>query len=88
MSDINMDTLYSTCTASKESGLSTRQLYYWELIGLIQPRYETFGVRRFRRYTRQDLEMLKQAKAMLEEGYTLSAVKSRLGKGQNGNGRL
>lgn len=87
MSDINMDTLYSTCTASRESGLSTRQLYYWELIGLIQPRYETFGVRQFRRYSQKDLEILKRAKRMLDEGYTLKAVKSRLVRGQNGNGR-
>ncbi len=73
-----METLYSTCTVSKESGLSARQLYYWELIGLICPRYETFGMRRFRRYTEEDLGFLKIAKQLLDQGYTLQAVKQNI----------
>lgn len=73
-----METLYSTCTISKESGLSARQLYYWELIGLICPRYETFGMRRFRRYTQEDLRYLKFAKQLLDQGYTLQAVKQNI----------
>jgi DNA-binding transcriptional MerR regulator len=70
--------LYSTCAVIKESGLTARQLYYWELIGLIYPRYENFGTRRFRRYTDEDLEVLKSAKSLLDQGYTLQAVKGIL----------
>ncbi|MSR77442.1 MAG: MerR family transcriptional regulator [Candidatus Omnitrophica bacterium] len=73
-----MEILHSTCTVSKESGLSVRQLYYWELIGLICPRYETFGMRRFRRYTEEDLSFLKVAKQLLDQGYTLQAVKQNI----------
>ena len=73
-----MEILFSTCTVSKESGLSVRQLYYWELIGLICPRYETFGMRKFRRYTQGDLECLKMAKNLLDQGFTLQAVKQNL----------
>lgn len=72
---LKMETLYSTCTVIRESGLSARQLYYWENIGLIEPRYETFGMRRFRRYSQNDLDLLKMAKAMLDQGYTLQAIK-------------
>ncbi len=76
-----METLYSTCTVIHQSGVSARQLYYWELIGLLQPRYETFGTRKFRRYTSQDLELLRSAKNLLDQGFTLQAVKHQL---QNG----
>ena len=72
---------------SRECGISTRQLYYWELIGLIRPHYETFGMRRFRRYTFENLQLLKQAKSLLDAGFTLQAVRGRLKdfSGKNGS---
>ena len=73
-----MEPLYSTCTVIRECGISVRQLYYWESIELIQPRYESFGTRRFRRYTTDDVNVLKQVKALLEAGFTLQAVKDML----------
>jgi DNA-binding transcriptional MerR regulator len=72
---IFMQLLHSTYTVTKECGISTRQLYYWELIGIIRPLYESFGTRRFRRYTPDDLEILKQVKALLDEGFTLQSVR-------------
>lgn len=83
-----MDVLYSTCTVTRESGISTRQLYYWEQIGLIQPKYETFGMRKFRRYTAGDLERLKSAKHLLDRGFTLQAVKHNLLSGMLRDERL
>lgn len=73
-----MEPLLSTCTVVRESGISTRQLYYWEMIGLVRPRYETFGMRRFRRYTISDLNLVRRAKELLDEGFTLDAVRRRL----------
>ena len=75
-----MELLYSTYTVTKECGISTRQLYYWELIGMIRPHYETFGTRRFRRYTNQDLHTLKQVKSLLDEGFTLQAIRDKVSK--------
>ena len=73
-----MELLHSTYTVTKECGISTRQLYYWELIGIIRPHYETFGSRRFRRYTPEDIHLLKQVKNLLDEGFTLQAVRDRV----------
>lgn len=73
-----MQKLFSTCTVSRDCGISVRQLYYWELIGLVRPHYESFGMRKFRRYTAEDIELLKNAKALLDEGFTLQAVKERM----------
>ena len=74
-----MELLHSTFTVTKECGISTRQLYYWELIGIIRPHYETFGTRRFRRYTPDDIDLLKQVKSLLDEGFTLQSVRERIG---------
>jgi DNA-binding transcriptional MerR regulator len=73
-----MDLLHSTFTVTKECGISTRQLYYWELIGIVRPHYETFGTRKFRRYTSGDIDLLKQVKTLLDEGFTLQAVRDRV----------
>lgn len=70
--------LHSTITVTKECGISTRQLYYWERIGILRPQYETFGSRRFRRYTLDDIDRLKQVKTLLDEGFTLQAVREKL----------
>ena len=74
------DLFCSTYTVSKECGISIRRLYYWELIGIIRPQYENFGTRRFRRYTQDDLRVLKQVKSWLDQGFTLQSVKDRLTK--------
>ena len=86
----HMKSFYSTYNVTKECGISTRQLYYWELIGMVHPHYETFGSRNFRRYTADDIYLLKKAKHMLDEGFTLQAIKEKITqpahefKGENG----
>ena len=74
----SVEDLCSTYTVSRECGISIRQLYYWELIGMVRPHYENFGTRRFRRYCREDLQRLKNVKALLDQGFTLQAVREQL----------
>jgi len=52
--------------------ISLRQLYYWELKGVIQPQMITLGSRTFKRYSSKDVETLKRVKTYLDEGYTLT----------------
>jgi len=52
--------------------ISLRQLYYWELKGIIKPLTVVMGSRKFKRYTPDDMEILRKIKAFLDEGYTLS----------------
>jgi DNA-binding transcriptional MerR regulator len=52
--------------------ISVRQLYYWELKGIIQPQLITMGSREFKRYSKADVEILKRVKNFLDEGYTLA----------------
>ena len=52
--------------------ISVRQLYYWELKGIVEPQLITMGSREFKRYSKEDVEVLKQVKNFLDEGYTLA----------------
>lgn len=74
MSDIERGS-YSTCEIQRRTGITPRQLYYWESRGLLAPGYENFGKRRFRRYSERELERLLEIKAWLELGYSLEAVR-------------
>ena len=60
----------------KRARISLRQLYYWELKGIIKPELVKMGTRQFKRYSEKDIVLLKKIKLFLAEGYTLeSAVK-------------
>lgn len=66
----------------RKVGVSTRQLYYWESLGVIKPMYIRFGVYAYRRYTNSDLELLCKIKNFLDDGYMLRTAIEKA-KGQN-----
>ena len=65
---------FSTSTAAKKANVSIRQLYYWEQLGVIKPRYERFGLRQFSRYDKEDIDTLKRIRGLLSEGFTLKSA--------------
>ncbi len=86
MSDIEQEcetnsTGYGTSEILEKTGVTTRQLYYWESLGLLNPEFQRFGKRQFRRFRQKDLERLLEIKAWLDFGYSLEAVR----KMQEGN---
>jgi len=70
MKDKNLQLTSSEIT--KKLDISLRQLYYWELKGIIKPKTVSIGSREFKRYSQKDFEILKRVKTYLDEGYTLS----------------
>lgn len=66
--------LYTSGQVIEIVGISNRQLYYWELKGLIKPEEVTIGSRRFKKYSESDIYLLKKVKEYLEIGYTLEAA--------------
>ena len=83
-----LNKLYSVSSAAKIAGVSHRQLYYWERIGIIKPAYEEFGSYSYRRYSQEQIDLLTKIKELLDGGYTLqAAIKKAKGNGSgNGNG--
>lgn len=55
----------------RKTGISQKQLYYWEKLGIIQPRFAVFGMRSFRQYSEADVEMIFRVVKYLKEGYHL-----------------
>ena len=55
-------------------GISIRQLYYWELKGIIKPIEVMMGSRRFKRYTNRDIYILRKIKDYLDMGFTLETT--------------
>ena len=77
---MNSKNLLCSSDIIKRLGISLRQLYYWELKGIVQPRYIQMGSRKFKRYSREDFLRLKWMKESLDKGYTLEAASKQVKK--------
>lgn len=75
---MNDKSLLCSSDVIKRLGISLRQLYYWELKGIVRPNHVQMGCRRFKRYSRRDLLRLKRMKESLDKGYTLEAASRRV----------
>ena len=65
---------FSTSTVVKKTGVTLRQLYYWEKSGIVQPKFEQFGLRMYRRYENNDIELISNIIRYLKEGYNLQTA--------------
>ena len=68
---------WSQGEVAKQLGVTTRQIQYWEKLGLVHPEVEESG--RERRYTSNDLiELLMVATMLDKQGYTVPKLKQKL----------
>ena len=72
----------SSSEITRKLNISLRQLYYWELKGIVKPRMITMGSREFKRYSANDVDILRQIKDFLDQGYTLSSAVQRVRSAQ------
>lgn len=75
---LNSRVTFSSSDAAREAGISLRQLYYWERIGILRPGRQVSGSREFRRYTEEDVVLLKKVKELIDEGFTLKSAMDRV----------
>ncbi len=75
---MRLPALYGANEVCKRVGLSPRQLEYWVLIGVVSPEFERHGAKSFRRFTEQDLHILKRIKAMTDEGFLVSRAAQKV----------
>ena len=71
--------MYTSKQITTKLGISLRQLYYWELRGVVTPELISLGTREFKRYSETDLVRLRSIKRSLDSGYTLTAAIKKLG---------
>jgi DNA-binding transcriptional MerR regulator len=65
---------YSSSEVTRKLDISLRQLYYWELKGIVKPNLITLGSREFKRYSSEDFDILKKVKRYLDQGFTLTSA--------------
>jgi len=80
MADIR---LMTSKEVTRKLDISLRQLYYWELKGIVKPKSVLMGSRQFKRYSNQDVQTLKRVKTFLDEGYTLARAIQKANKNNN-----
>ncbi|MBI4372120.1 MAG: MerR family transcriptional regulator [Candidatus Omnitrophica bacterium] len=69
---------FSISSAAKTAGVSPKQLYYWENLGIVKPQYEQFGSYSYRRYSQKDVQLLIEIRSLLNNGYTLRAAAQKI----------
>ena len=68
----------SSSEVTRKFNISLRQLYYWELKGIVKHRMIVMGSREFKRYSGKDFQILKQIKDYLDQGFTLNSAVKRV----------
>jgi DNA-binding transcriptional MerR regulator len=67
----NKNGSYTSAEVITHSKISYRQLFHWELKGLLNPRRIKLGSREFKRYSQGDYDNAKLIKDLLDDGYAL-----------------
>lgn len=67
---------------SKRTGVSERKLRYWEANQYISPQTVICGLRCYRRFTEADIQLIKEIRHLIEEGWTLKSASERAKKQQ------
>ena len=70
--------LYGAKEICRAIGISHRQLDYWVLIGVVVPRLEQHGTKRFRRFSERDVLTLQRIKKLIDEGVVVSRAAERV----------
>lgn len=73
------DNRFGIIKAAKQIGVSSERLRYWEQVGIIQPKYVWCGIRRFRRYSQEDIDRGIYVRILVDgEKYSLEGARRRL----------
>jgi DNA-binding transcriptional MerR regulator len=70
--------IYGTKEVCDLVGVSARQLEYWVLIGVVQPMMEPHGSKVFKKFTEQDVLILKEVKSLTDEGVLVSRAAQKV----------
>jgi len=73
------DNRFGTIEVVKKTGLSSERLRYWEKAGIISPVYIQCGTRRFRRFSKRDIDKILIIKKLVDhDKYTLEGAIRKL----------
>ena len=65
--------------AAQKIGVEIHRLYSWEREGILKPEYIQHGIRKFRYYSKEDINRGRFIKVLMDdEGYTLQGAIKKL----------
>ena len=68
-----------TVEVTQKIGISAERLRYWEKLGIVKPEYVQCGIRKFRRYSNEDIHRAALVKSLVDcEKYTLEGAIRKL----------
>lgn len=80
------DGLFGSFAAAKKINISLERLRYWEHAGIVKPTHAQCGTRKFRRFSRHDIQRAVLVKLLVdEEKYSLEGAIKKLENVTNGN---
>jgi len=65
---------YSIGDVARMTGATQKQLRSWEGKYIPEPERLECGARAYRRYSQKDLDLIREIKRLLDEGFTLSVA--------------
>jgi DNA-binding transcriptional MerR regulator len=69
------DDKFGTVEVTQNLGLSAERLRYWEKLGIVNPEHIQHGTRKFRRYSKEDIDRATLVKDLVDcERYTLEGA--------------
>jgi DNA-binding transcriptional MerR regulator len=75
------DNRFGTVAVVKKTGISFERLRYWEQRGIVKPKYVQCGMRKFRRYSQEDINRAILIKRLVDkEKYSLEGAIRKLKK--------
>ena len=73
------DGRFGTIEAVKKIGISSERLRYWEKADIVNPTYIQCGIRRYRRFSKEDLDRAILIKRLVDyEKYSLEGAIRKL----------
>jgi DNA-binding transcriptional MerR regulator len=76
------DNKFGTIEMVKKTGLSAERLRYWERAGIVCPIYMQHNTRKFRRFSRKDIDRALLVKRLVDDDkYTLEGAINKLNGG-------
>ena len=71
----NNDNRFGTVEVTQKIGISAERLRYWEKLGIVNPEYIQRGTRKFRRYSKEDIQRATLIRALVDrEKYSLEGA--------------
>lgn len=68
-----------TVEVTQKVGITAERLRYWEKLGIVNPKYTQCGIRKFRRYSEEDIHRACLVKTLVDcEKYTLEGAVRKL----------